>query len=464
MKTLQFKNIPFNWRELSLGKVAKYASLIIGVAILISSLIFIFFPDPFINTFLKDRITKAFTESYPAYSIQLGNMHYNVWKNRLVCDSITLKTSDSTLTCSVASFSVSGIDRMKLLLQRNFTPNTLTSSVIDVQKIALNFHKSQYELRFGTLHISVPDSELTADSIKYYSLLGDEQFFARSQFKQTKFHFDIPQIQIMGLDCLALLQGNNYSAKSINLMDVFVDIFVNMDKPYDMNSSNPQMLNEALSMMKETVKVDSLKVINGRLNYRERFVIGKKPGVITFDKVNVLVSGIANNIAHPDTTIIHGEGLFMNSGTMKLFMAIPPTSTDFSLRYSGSLSTMDVTKLNSFIEQGEHHRIKSGILQSATYSVNVNSGYARGTLRAVYKDLSIAVLNKNTGSENGIFDRISSIYAKIFIIRGTNMPDDKGLMKIGEIKYTRHPRDYFFNFLWFALRNGIADLVGLPKI
>ncbi|MCX6175522.1 MAG: hypothetical protein NTZ27_12285 [Ignavibacteriales bacterium] len=464
MKTPQMKNTSFNWREQSLLKVAKYVSFIVGAVILICVLIFIFFPDPFINAFFKDRITKAFKETYPAYSIKFSDMHYNFWKNRLGCDSLTLKTNDSTLTCSVASFSVSGIGWMKILMKKDYTSNILTSSVIDAQKIVLNFRQSQNELRFDMLHISVPDSEMVADSIKFYSLIDDEQFFAKNQFRQTRFRFNIPQIKIMGLNCLALLQGNIYSARNINIHDVFLDILVNMDKPYDMNSSNPQMLNEALSSMKEIVKVDSLKVINGRLNYRERFVVKAIPGVVKFDKVNVSISGIANNTAHPDTTIIHGEGLFMNSGTMKLFMAIPPTSTDFSLRYSGSLSTMDVTVLNSFIEPCEHKRIKSGILQSATYNINVNSGHANGTLRAAYKDLSIAVLNKNTGSENGIFDRVSSIFSKIFIIRGANMPDEKGLMKIGEIKYTRNPRDYFFNFLWFALRNGIADVIGLPQI
>lgn len=460
MKTSQIKNAPFNWRELSLRKVTKYASLIIGAVILICVLIFIFFPDPFINTFLKDRITKAFREAYPTYSIQLGDMHYNVWKNRLVCDSITLKSSDSTFTCSMASFSISGISRMKFFLQSDFTPNIFTSSVIDAQKIILNFHQSQYELRFGMLHISVPDSEMTADSIKYYSLLEDEQFFAKSQFRQTRFRFDIPQIKIMGLDCLALLQGNIYNTRSINIYDVFADILVSRDKPYDENSSNPRMPNEALSSMKETVKVDSLKIINGRLKYCERFTVGTKSGVISFNKVNISVSGIANHTAHPDTTVIHGEGLFMNSGTMKLFMAIPLTSTDFSLRYSGSLSTMDVTKLNSFIEPAENHRIKSGILQSATFNINVHSGQASGTLRVVYKDLSIAVLNKKTGSEKGIFNRISSLISKIFIIRGTNMPDEKGLMKIGVVKYTRKPDEPFIKFVWLALRSGGGNVVG----
>lgn len=460
VKTPMIENTAFNLGKLSLLKVAKYVGFIIGAVIMISLLIFIFHPDPFINMFLKDRITKALTEVYPAYSIQLGDLHYSVWQNRLGCDSIILKSSDSSIVCNVASFSVGGIGWMKILWKRDFALNDLSSSVIDVQKIVLSFQKSQNELCIGFLHISVPDSEMTADSIKYYSLIDDEQFFAKSQFRQTRFRFDIPQIKILGLDYLALFEGNIYKAKSINVRDVFADILVNMDKPFDKNSTNPQMPNEALSSIKEIVKIDSLKIINGRLKYCERFTIGATPGLITFNKINVSVSGITNDTVHPDTAVVNVEGLFMNSGTMKLFMVIPLTSKDFSLRYSGSLSTMDLTKLNSFLEVSDHHRIKSGILQSATYNINVNSGYASGTLRVIYKDLSVAVLNKDTGSEKGIFDRISSYIGKIFIIRGSNKMDEDVLDKIGEIKYTRKPDEPFFQFVWFALRSGVGNVVG----
>ena len=81
----------------------------------------------------------------------------------------------------------------------------------------------------------------------------------------------------------------------------------------------------------------------------------------------------------------------------------------------------------------------------------------------VYKDLTIAILNKETGSEKGIFYRLISLFGKVFVIRGTNMPDEKGLMKIGEIKYTRNPIDYFLQYVWFALRGSIADVVGFPR-
>jgi hypothetical protein len=459
-KTPETETASSNRRKPSLKNIAKNLSIIIGSIILLCVLTFIFFPDPFINTFLKDRITEAVTKAYPEYSIQLGDIHYSFWKNRLGCDSVKLKTSDSTFSGSVASISVGGIGWIKILWERDFALNDLTSSVIDAQKIVLNFQKSQDEFLIGMLNISIPDSQMTIDSIKYYSLLNDEKFFAKSKFRQTRFRFDIPQLKIMGLDYLALFNGNIYKAKNIIIHNMFADILVNMDKPFDENSTNPQVPNEALTSLKQIVKIDSLKIINGRLKYCERFVIGTAPGLITFNNVNVTVSPIANDTAHPDTAIIYCEGLFMNSGTMKLFMAIPLTSKNFSLHYSGSLGRMDVTTLNSFLEVSDHNRIKSGIIQSATYDINVTSGQASGSLRVIYKDLSVAVLNKDTGSEKGIFDRVTSWVGKTFILRGSNKLDDDVLEKIGIIKYSRTPDEPFFQFVWFALRSGIGDLVG----
>jgi len=460
MKTPQIKNVSFNEGKLLLFKTVKYVSLVIGSVLLICLLIFIFFSDPLINKYLKNGIVNDLSKAYPEYSIKLGDMHYNVWKNRLVCDSIILKSRE--LTCSIAKFSIKGISWLKILRQRNFTFNTITNSVIDVHKVFLDFSQSQIGLSFAALHISLPDSEMTADSVKYHPLITDEQFFAKSRFRQTRFSFHIPQIKITELDCFALLQGNMYKAGNININGVFADILVNMDKLYDNNSSKPQMPNEALSSIKETIKVNNIKITNGRLKYSERYVVNAKPGVINFTKVNISVSGIANHTRNTETAIIQGEGLFMNSSLMKLDMTIPLSSKNFSLKYSGSLNRMDVTELNSFLEAGEHRRIKSGILQSAVFNVRVNSGHALGTLRVVYKDLSIAILNKDTGSDKGIFNRIISLFGKIFVIRGTNMPDDKGAMKIGIIKYIRDPEDYFLQFVWFALRNGVGDVVGFP--
>ncbi len=374
MKVAKIKNDLFNRRKLSSKKIVKYISLAVGSVIIICALAFIFFPDPFVNLLLKDRIAKTLAETYPAYSIRFGDLHYSVWNNHLECDSIKLKASDSTFTCSAASISLGGINWIKILWKRDFALNDLNSSVISAQKIVLNLWKSQAELSIKMLNSSVPDSEMETDSIKYHSLINDEKYFAKSEFRQTRSRIDIPRLKIMGLDYLSLLQGNTFKARNISIADISADILVNMDKPYDKNSANPEMPNEVLSSMKEIIKIDSLEVINGRLKYCERYAIGGTPGIVTFKKVNVSIDGISNNKTIPDTTVINAQGIFMDSAVMKLRMAIQLSSKDFSLRYSGSLGKMDGTLLNTFIEPGENQRIESGVIESAVFNINVNSG------------------------------------------------------------------------------------------
>jgi hypothetical protein len=460
INTPQSEKEKFDWRKISPRKFIQSISLIVGVIFLLSVLSFVLFSDFFINSFIKSKIENAFTDAYPEYSFQIGEMHYCVWENRLECDSITLQTNDSTFTCSADSFSVSGISWIKILLQSDFNPNTISSSVIKAQNIVFNFHKSQEEILLGKLHISVLDSVIMVDSIKYNSSINDEQFFAKSQFRQTRSRLSISQIKILGFDFLSLLERNTYDARKISMQDVFADILLNKDKPSDEKAPNPHMPNEVFPSMKETIKIDSLEIFNGRLKYSERFDINAAPGVITFNNFNISVSGIANHTTQPETTIIRGDGLFMNSTAMKVFIVIPLTSKDFSLHYSGSVGKMDVSKLNIFLEPVENRKIKSGVIQSANYNINVNSGQASGILRVAYNDLTIAVSNKNTLVDKVILNRISNYVANMFIIRTTNLPNEKSSMKIGEINYARHPGDHFFQYLWLSLRSGIADVVG----
>ncbi len=79
---------PANGRKLTLRKVAYYASGAFGAIILVCALVFLFFPDIFINGYLKNKIIKAFTKACPAYSIRIAGVHYNIWENRIRCDGI----------------------------------------------------------------------------------------------------------------------------------------------------------------------------------------------------------------------------------------------------------------------------------------------------------------------------------------------------------------------------------------
>jgi hypothetical protein len=460
MNLSQIKKVSFNFINKPESKIIKYFVLLLGSFILLSFLILAFFSDQIINSYIKKNLEKALKGTYTSSTIYLGKLHFNIWNARLSCDSIKLKANDSTITLSMMSFSIEGVSPIQVLLHKDFTTDIFSESIIDIKNVVINYPQSHIQLSLGQIHISVPDSEIITDSIQYYSLMDDEQFFAKDKFRQTRTRLNISKAQITGLDFPALISGNIYKAKTIKIFSPNTDILVNMDKPYDKNSSPPQMPNEFLSSMKQMVKIDNLKIINGQLEYKERYILHGKPGIISLKKVYISVKNIYNHLETRDTSVVNGEAIFMNAGTMKLSMVIPLSSKEFSLRYSGSLSAMNIKPINEFIEPGEHRRIETGDLHSASFNINVKSGNANGTIRADYKDLTIAVLNNTTGSGNGLVAKLSSIIGKIFITRGNNMPDGNGSIKIGNIHYNRNHDDYFLQFVWFALRSGIGDLVG----
>ena len=130
------------------GKLAKFSagkiSLCAGMIALSCVLVFLFVPNAWLDGFLKNQITRALRGAYPAYSIQIAEMHYNSLKNRLECDSIRIMKNDSTVSFTVSRLSVSGFDRTNLFLGRSFTLDELKSSQADIEDILVTFNQSEY--------------------------------------------------------------------------------------------------------------------------------------------------------------------------------------------------------------------------------------------------------------------------------------------------------------------------------
>ena len=120
---------------------------------------------------------------------------------------------------------------------------------------------------------------------------------------------------------------------------------------------------------------------------------------------------------------------------------------------------MDLTRLDAFLDIAERTRIKSGSAQEVEFEIDVTGGQAHGRMRAIYENLEIALLDEQTGTEKGFDNRVTSFLANLLKIQNSNAPDASGSMKEGEVNYTRRPEDEFLQFLWFALRSGVLDVI-----
>jgi hypothetical protein len=452
------KHPPIDRRKMRPLKITAYAGITLGTIVVACVLAILLFSDPLVNRFIEPRIKKAFAAAYPAYSLRMTGMHFNVFTNRFGFDSVSLRAVDGEFSSSAVSFSVSGIGWAHLLWGGTLAADDFTNSMAEGQDIELNLRKYQYRLRCKLIRMSVPKSEIVTESLNLEPLGGDKQFFDGSPFRKTRLNVVTRRCSVEGLAFLEILKGENYHAHSVEIRDAEIDVLLNKDRPDGKDTSGPFMPNEILGSIKRKVNVDRVSITNGQLKYSERFDPDAKPSFITFDSMNVLAEGIANYGPVGSVFVVHADTKFADAGTMTLNMTFPVASPDFSFKYSGSLSGMDLRPINSFLEISDQMRIKSGVLEGVTYDIQVVSGHAKGSVNGVYRELSMASITKSTGSEKGVSNAIKTFVANTFKIRKDNVP---GAMKIGRIRYDRVPDDPFFQYAWFSLRTGVQDVLGL---
>jgi hypothetical protein len=443
--------------RVSLRKLLARVGLCLGVAALAAAAIILLFGGAFLNGYGKGKIERAFAAAHPGCALRIGKLEYLAGSNCVVAHSVILSAANTTL--KIDRVSLTGVPWARYLLRKAPLADVLAKASLDATNLYAEFPRARYGLRCARLRASAPDSELVAEGTELRALVGDEDFFAARDFRTTRFHLVVPECRVVGLAYGELLQGKSYRAGSIHFFRPSFDALVNCDKPVELPVKPPLMAHEALAAIRRPVQVDTLTITNGRLTYCERAVAGGGSGVLTFGTVNMFVRGIANRADASAAIRIQAQGDLMDAGTLKVQMTIPITPPDFSLHYSGSLGAMDLTRLNAFLETAEHARIKTGSAQEAAFDIDVTAGQARGRVRAIYKDLGIALLEKQTDSEKGAANRVASFLINALKIRNSNASDASGAMREGEVKHTRGPDEEFLQFAWFALRSGVLDVI-----
>jgi hypothetical protein len=446
-----------NTKRLSLRRLSAVVGVSIGAPVLVGALIFLVFGGAILNRYVKGKAERAFAAAYTGSALRIGKLGYSIFTNRLVAQSVTLSATNSTL--NAGRVSLTGVRWAKLLSKKAALADVLARANLEATNLVAEHPRSRYEIRCAQLRASVPGSEMIAKEAELRPLVGDEEFFAAHDFSAARFRVVVPECRVLGLAYGELLRGKSYRARSVSFSRPTFEALVNRAKPLKPVVKSRLMVHEALAAIRQPLQVDSLSITNGRIRYCERMASGAVPGVLTFGAVNMSVEGIANRAKATAAVLLRAQADLMNAGTLKVQISIPITPPDFSFSSVGSLSAMDLTRLNAFLEIVGHARIKSGRAQQVEFEVKTTSGRARGRVRAIYSDLELAVLDKVTGSEKGLDNSIASFLANELKIRSANTPDASGSIKEGEVNYGRRPADTFPAFMWFALRSGLLDVI-----
>jgi len=436
--------------------IAIYLGTAFATILAIIIFLFLFCPDVFFNGLIKRKIEISYAKSNPGFTVKIGKLSYKFWNSKIETDTICFYKGDSILSERIIGCNVSGVTCMDLI--KGGPGKDCSGYVSDAKDVYIKINESANEMHFKNIYLSVNDSLILAEDFEYRPQKDDETLFASNNFRQTRFKIKSPSIKLSGVDIPGLINGKKKHIHSAIISKLSVDVLLNKEKPFKIDSAINPMPNEIFNKMKSPFQIDNLLIENGSLTYNERYAIEGKSATLTFDKINIS----ANETIDPETKLIaatiNGNCLFNNSTTMNLSMIIPLNSPVFSLKYSGTFGELDLRSINHYIAVAEPMQIKSGILKSASFDVDINSGYATGTVSAIYTDLKIEVTDEKRFLNRR---RINSRLANRFFIHKNNLPDRKGNIKQGEVKFVRAHDTAFMEMVWLSLRSGIEDISGI---
>ncbi|MGA2079803.1 MAG: DUF748 domain-containing protein [Holophaga sp.] len=410
-----------------------------------------------LNGYGKRKVERAFAEAHPGYVLRIGALDYSLGANRLAAQNVTLDTPSATL--AVGRVTLAGVRWARLLLGRAAPAEVFAKASLDATGLGMEFTHAHYGVHTARLRASVAGSELIAEGTELRPLLGDQALFAADAFRTTRFHVVVPECRVMGWAFTEWIQAGAFRAREVHVLHPSFDLLADRDKPVRTSGPSPLMVDEALAAIRPPLQLDLLSITDGHLTYGERVTAGAAPGVLTFTALDLRAEDITNRGGASAAIRLKAQGKLMDAGALKVLMTIPLMGPDVSLRYSGTLSAMDLTSLDAFLDRAEHIRIKSGRVEEVAFEVGVIAGQAHGQVRASYRDLKMAVLDRATGTEKGLGNRVASFLMNTFKLRHSNGLDAMGVVKVGKVDYRKKRDDTFMQVVWFSLRSGVLDII-----
>jgi len=320
---------------------------------------------------------------------------------------------------------------------------------------------SLYEMHPGILHYSFLSQKITIDSFYVTPLFEPDEFFRRAEYQTDRIDMFVRKIEIHDFGFDDLMEDNILDLSSVDLYNAKADIF--RDKHYPMKPGLIKpMPREMIMNIKRSFNIDSIRVFNSYLRYREMSEKSTDPGEVFFDHVNLALYSITNILddANKKEMNVRFESMIMGHGKMKLNVTFPLNKDSVAYRLSGNSKRMDLTLLNPLTT----NLLGIGIIKGKG-SVDIRQivgtdDVATGNLIFRYKQLRLHPYSrKKEKLKKGPLSPIIKFMINDLVVKSNN-PKFARRPRVGQVYFERDPQKGIINYLWKGMLSGLASTMG----
>ncbi|QQL48779.1 AsmA family protein [Mucilaginibacter ginkgonis] len=290
-------------------------------------------------------------------------------------------------------------------------------------------------------------------------------------FKYTyrdQFVFNLDSLQINHFDFQGYNKYHNVHASTVSLTNGGLNIFGNPRlNPKKVNADRINSFpNQAIFNIPIDLKIDTVKVKNIDLVYREYGVKTNREGHIGFYDIAGNMLNITNNkeaVKLNPVTLVKFKSRFMKKAPIETEFTFDLADSLRSYSYKGSLGVMKLSDANPIAVPLGSLSVNGGQCKGLFFDIKADKNSSRGKVTFLYSNLRVHLLKADTVNEKMHHLRIASIIANNGILKRNN-PDTIDAEPRSAILNLPRPKNFpFFKTMLQTLISGIKPCTGFDE-
>lgn len=300
---------------------------------------------------------------------------------------------------------------------------------------------NRYQLKAGRFNINKANGTMSISNFSVIPQIGEEAFARSLKYQDDLYNLEFNNISLTGMNTGLLITKQRLEAETMTLQPtirIFNDRTVT-PSPESKVGKYPQQL---LQTVKFPVNIKRMIVNNGTMLYKERGLLSKQTGIVSFKNINATIT----NVTNIKELIAQNNVMELNATTR--FMDVSNVTTNWKLKLndgtfnvSGAFSPFNAVSLNKITEPLGMVTIKKGQITKLTFNLDGTDYKAQGNSTIFYDNLKISVLKRDPEIERA---GLRSFLANAFI-------KDSNAKASADIVFERDTHKSFFNLIWQAI-------------
>lgn len=325
-------------------------------------------------------------------------------------------------------------------------------------------HKQPYSYTVDSVYLNSGFKNVYVKGFHIDPLMGEDAFVKSLPTQDDRFDFAIDDITIAGIDMQALLQ-ESIIADSVLIGSASFKIYRDLSIIRDKKNRVGTYPHQSVAKIPVPVNIRKMILTNTFVEYKEKNPRTNQAGRVQFNNTYATISNLTNDknaIEKNNSMTVDISTRFLNKAPLRATWQFYLFNPKGRFDVKGNLGTINAKEVNILTRPMGPAQIDEGIIKNLQFNLAGDNYGMNGTVKMLYEDLKIAVLQKDEDSKKLKKKKLASFAANI-IVKNANPAGNKDEARVIEVKNERDTNRSIFHLTWKTLFKGIKETVGIKK-